>query len=117
MTSDPTVMYNMRDPTVGSSRIVIAGGATLRVIACGDLDLVMNARTDFLVRLTSVLLVEGLSFNIFSLHWGQRNGRMVLDKQGTHVFDGQLSRASPTLCFCRCYCVASRFWFSPFREL
>ncbi|CAM9676636.1 unnamed protein product, partial [Pylaiella littoralis] len=51
----------------------------------------MHARTDFLVRMTSVLLVEDLSFNLFSLHWGQRNGRIVLDEQGTHLFDGQLT--------------------------
>ncbi|CAN0449745.1 unnamed protein product, partial [Pylaiella littoralis] len=64
MTSDPSLMYNMREPP-DSSRIVIAGGATLRVVACGDLDLIMHARTDFLVRMTSVLLVEDLSFNLF----------------------------------------------------
>ncbi|CAN0154373.1 unnamed protein product, partial [Pylaiella littoralis] len=78
MTSGSSLMYNMREPPPGSSRIVTAGGTTLRVVACGDLDLIMHARTDFLVRMTSVLLVEDLSFDLLSLHWGQRNGRIVL---------------------------------------
>lgn len=51
----------------------------------------MHSRTYFLVRMTNVLVVKDLSFNPFSLHWGQRHGRIVRDEQGTHLVDGALT--------------------------
>lgn len=95
MTSDSMLMYTMRAPSAGNSRAISADGTTLKSGWMWGLGSACTHRLMFLVRMASALVVGDLNLNLFSLHWGQRNGGIILDEQGAHFWYGE--SASPTM--------------------
>ena len=45
---------------------------------------------DFRVQLSEVYVLDGLSFNLYSLHHAQRKQHIVLNDAGVHLLDGRL---------------------------
>ena len=72
-------------------KIMIGDGKAMIVIGVGSLNLRMHSKTDFDVKLTGVYVAEGISFNLFSLHQAKALQTIILDKEGTHLFDRHLT--------------------------
>ena len=94
-TSNDDGMYDLRSPPKGRHKVVVGNGVTITVRAVGCLNVMYHMQTatgvkNFCVKLTEVYLLDGIRFNLFSLHQTQLSQRIVLDAKGVHLFGGEL---------------------------
>ena len=121
-TSDARNVYEWVEIPPEKRKVMIGDGEAMRLIGVGSLNLRMHSKTDFDVKLTGVYVTEGIRFNLFSLHQTQARQTIILDKEGAHLFDRQLtfSRDKIGSCLysfgpdpdCRTYCGARFYWCS-----
>ena len=90
-------MFDLRPPPAGNEYVVVGNGTVLPVIAVGSLKLKFHMPStyyappsDFCVQLTDVYVLEGIPFNLFSLHHVQKKQNILLSASGVHLFDGKL---------------------------
>ena len=91
ITSDARNVYDWVEIPPEKRKVMIGDGKATRVIGVGSLNLIMHSKTDFDVKLTGVYVMEGIGFNLFSLHQAQARQTIILHKEGTHLFDRQLT--------------------------
>ena len=94
ITSDARNVYEWVEIPPEKRKVMAGHGKAMRVIGVGSLNLRMQSKTDFDVKLTGVYAAEGIGFNLFSLHQAQARQTIILDKEGAHLFDRQLHLSS-----------------------
>ena len=91
ITSDARNVYDWVEIPPEKRKVMIGDGKAMRVIGVSSLNLGMHSKTDFVVKLTGVYVTEGIGFNLFSLHQAQARQTIILDKEGAHLCDTQLT--------------------------
>ena len=81
---------------------MIGDGKALKVIGVRSLNLRMHSNMDFNVKLTGVYVTEGIGFNRLSLHQAQARQSIILDNEGSHLLDRQLTFPRGEIGSCLC---------------
>ena len=84
-------MYNARPPPPGRETITIGDRRRIKVEYVGNMDVILNGRSDQRIPLIDVAYVPDLGFNLYPLHAVQRTHLIVSDASGTHIIGANLT--------------------------